>query len=262
MRKRWRRALLDRVRYASLGHRQAWSRALAIGRGTIRSRSLTRSLSWETYASSSIRSRSDLSCVHFCRHGFFDGLLIRDETRACCTNWRIDLCLSSRRCGPADFAHGKQTDDSSVIVSINGIEHFAAVQEIFSVDEQHSFLQVRCLSNSRPFVCSTKQSRFALQSIQQGSMGNQCLVPSSNFVEKCVRIDHRTTLSVTLLRFPDLYNTSWLRSKLDLYFALILAQNASWLLAIASPWRDVLTSALERCYGTDVWKHADTSRNW
>jgi hypothetical protein len=27
---------------------------------------------------------------------------------------------------------------------------FAVVQEIFSVDEQHSFLQVRCLSNSRP----------------------------------------------------------------------------------------------------------------
>ena len=107
-----------------------------------------------------------------------------------------------------DFAHGKRTDDSSVIVSINGIEHFAVVQEIFSVDEQYSFLQVRCLSNSRPFVCSTKQSRFALQSIQQGSIGNECLVPSSNFVEKCVRIDHRTTLSVTFLRFPDLYDTS------------------------------------------------------
>ena len=111
-------------------------------------------------------------------------------------------------------------------------------------------------------VCSTKQSRFALQNIQQGSMGNQCLVPSSNFVEKCVRIDHRATLSVTFLRFPDLDDTSWLRSKLDLYFALILAQNASWLLAIASPWRDVLTSALERSYRTDVWEHPDTSRNW
>ena len=100
------------------------------------------------------------------------------------------LYIGHVRVTTVDFAHGKQTDDSSVIVSINGIEHFAVVQEIFSVDEQHSFLQVRCLSNSRPFIWSTKQSRFALQSIQQGSMDNQCLVPSSNFVEKCVRIDY------------------------------------------------------------------------
>ena len=41
-----------------------------------------------------------------------------------------------------------------------------------------------------------------------------------------------------------------------------LSSKASWLLAIASPWRDVLTSALEMSYRTDVWKHADTSRNW
>ena len=123
-------------------------------------------------------------------------------------NYYSAIYIGHVRVTTVDFAHGKQTDDSSVIVSINGIEHFAVVQEIFSVDEQHSFLQVRCLSNSRPFVCSTKQSRFALQSIQQGSMGNQCLVPSSNFVEKCVRIDHRAPLSVTFLRFPELYDTS------------------------------------------------------
>ena len=32
----------------------------------------------------------------------------------------------------------------------NGIEHFTVVQEIFSVDEQYLFRQVRWLSNSRP----------------------------------------------------------------------------------------------------------------
>ena len=57
-----------------------------------------------------------------------------------------------------DFAHGKQTDDSFVIVSINGIEHSAVVQEIFSVDEQYSFLQVRCLSG--PYRRSSRIQRM------------------------------------------------------------------------------------------------------
>lgn len=107
-----------------------------------------------------------------------------------------------------DFARGKRTDDSSAIVRINEIEHFVVVREIFSIDDQHSFLLVRCLAHSTPFVCQTKQSRLTFTGIQRGLLGNDCLVPTNNFVEKCVRIDHPATSSATFVRFPSLYDSS------------------------------------------------------
>ena len=58
----------------------------------------------------------------------------------------------------------------------NGIEHFTVVQEIFSVDEQYLFRQVRWLSNSRPFVRSTKQSQFALQIIISARLDGQSVL--------------------------------------------------------------------------------------
>jgi hypothetical protein len=108
----------------------------------------------------------------------------------------------------ANFANGKRTDDSSIIVKINGLEHFAVVKEIFSMEEHGSFLQVSCLPSNQPFVCSTDTTRFSFKDIQQGSLGNDCVVPSSNFVERCVRIDDSLTSSVTFIRFPNLCDSS------------------------------------------------------
>lgn len=108
----------------------------------------------------------------------------------------------------AAYAHRKRTDDSSIIVNINGIEHFAVVKEIFSVEGQNSFLQVCCLSNNRSFTCSSNKTQFNFKGIQQGAMGNDCIVPASNFIEKCVRVDHPLTSSITFIRFPNLCDSS------------------------------------------------------
>lgn len=56
----------------------------------------------------------------------------------------------------AAFARGKWMNDSSILVKINGIEHFAIVKEIFSVEKQDSFLQVFKLS-SPPFAIRTNK---------------------------------------------------------------------------------------------------------
>ena len=137
-------------------------------------------------------------------------LLIRPSTKDQVTISTI--YIGHVRVTTVDFAQrSSKPTTSSVIVSMSTESKISLSCKRFSQwTKEHSVsVSYVSLSNSRPFEnCSTKQSRFALQSIQQGSMGNQCLVPSSNFVEKCVRIDHRATLPVTFLRFPDLYDTS------------------------------------------------------
>ncbi len=110
----------------------------------------------------------------------------------------------------AAFAHGKRTNDSSILIRINGIEYFAIVKEIFSVDDQNSFLQVCCLANNRSFACSTDKTRFTFTGIQQGSLENDCIISPSNFLEKCVLIDLPSTSSVTFIRFPNLSDSSWM----------------------------------------------------
>jgi hypothetical protein len=81
------------------------------------------------------------------------------------------------------------------------------VKETFPVEDEDSFLQVCCLSNNRSFLCSTDKNRFIFKDIQQGLLGNDCIVPSNNFVEQCVRIDHPLT-TVTFIRFPNLSDSS------------------------------------------------------
>ena len=108
----------------------------------------------------------------------------------------------------AALARGKRANDSSIIVRINRIEHFAVVEEIFSVDERDAFLRVCCLSKNRSFVCSTGKTQITFDAIQRGSMGDDCVVPLRNFVEKCVRIDHSAPCSVTFVRFPNLCDSS------------------------------------------------------
>ena len=123
-------------------------------------------------------------------------------------NYYSTMYIGHVRLTTADYALGKRTDDSSIIVRINDIEHFAVVKEIFSVEGHGSFLQVCCLSNNQSLVCSTGATRFTFNDIQQGSLGNDCIVPSNNFVEKCVRIQHPVTSSVTFVRFPNLSESS------------------------------------------------------
>lgn len=108
----------------------------------------------------------------------------------------------------AAFAHGKRINDSSILVKINGINTFAIVKEIFLVEEQMSFLQVCCLMDNRSFVCATESNRFTFNDIQEGSMGSNCIVPSTNFVEKCVRIEYPSNSSLTFIRFPNLSESS------------------------------------------------------
>ena len=106
------------------------------------------------------------------------------------------------------FANEKKMNDSSIIVKVNEIEQFAVVKEIFSVEENGSFLQVCCLSESRSFNCTTDKTQLSFKNIQQGKLGNDCLVSANDFVEKCVRIDHPSTPLVTFVRFPNLCESS------------------------------------------------------
>ena len=124
------------------------------------------------------------------------------------SNKKIDyystLYIGHVRITAAAFADRKKTDDSSIIISINGIDQFAVVKEIFSVENEDSFVQACCLSAVKSFDCSTSSAKFSFSNIQHGSMGNDFIVSTRNIVEKCVRIEYPNASVLTFIRFPSL----------------------------------------------------------
>lgn len=124
------------------------------------------------------------------------------------TNKKIDyystLYIGHVRITTAAFADQKATDDSSILIKINGIDQFAVVKEIFCVDGEDSFVQACCLSAAKSFECSTSSAKFSFNNIQHGSMGNDFIVSTKNIVEKCVRIEYPSASVLTFIRFPSL----------------------------------------------------------
>lgn len=114
------------------------------------------------------------------------------------------LYVANVRITTARFSQNRKTDDSSILININGIDQFGIVKEIFSVEDEDSFVHVCCLSNATPFTCSTNSVTFSFNQIQHGSIGNNLFVSTSRIVEKCVRVEYPPSSTVKFIRFPNL----------------------------------------------------------
>ena len=116
----------------------------------------------------------------------------------------------------ADSSRKRRSDDSSIIVKLDGVEHFAVTEEIFCINGTENFLMVLCLMNGEPFGCSLETGRFSFPNIQRGSMDNPRFVPLDHFVEKCVRVGPSSASDVIFIRFPNLCGSSWIERPCNL----------------------------------------------
>ena len=110
------------------------------------------------------------------------------------------------------YANGKATDDSCIMFRSSQTRMFGRISSIFKVDERTKpVFKIQVLTNTKPleyYIGDDTIDEFT--SIQNGSLddANYSLVRAHDILEKCVSFQCESTKTFTLMRFPNLDESS------------------------------------------------------
>jgi hypothetical protein len=110
------------------------------------------------------------------------------------------------------YANGKATDDSCIMFRSTQTQMFGRISSIFTVDEQtEPLFKIQVLTNSKAleyYIGDDTIDEFT--GIQNGCLddANYSLVRAGDILDKCVSFQCSQTKTFTLMRFPNLEESS------------------------------------------------------